>query len=242
MLGAISLFILGLLVGVTLAYVLMIRSSERSVIAARNDATREMQAHMFESISQLQDELEQLRAQAEEERAQFDGLIQQERRDHESALQRATTSTQSVSGYALQGCDALGRTIDKLLGLIGTFERWTDELNQLLRHNREMHVRNDELAQIVHQVIMVALNASIEAARAAEYGRGFSIVAAEVRELAIRAGRLSKDYRDNLYKNDLISSSTFQDLQAGGKMIAGALNELRLLNSKTRQSVSVKAA
>ncbi|MEY4561692.1 MAG: hypothetical protein RLZZ618_969, partial [Pseudomonadota bacterium] len=79
-------------------------------------------------------------------------------------------------------------------------------------------------------------------ARAGEQGRGFAVVAAEVRDLATRADKLSKDYRSNLYKNDLITGSTFQDLQAGGKMIAGALNELRLLNGKTRQSVMVEVA
>lgn len=59
-----------------------------------------------------------------------------------------------------------------------------------------------------------------------------------MRELATRADKLSKDYRNNLYKNDLITGATFQDLQAGGKMIVGALNELRMLNNKTRETVA----
>jgi methyl-accepting chemotaxis protein len=105
-----------------------------------------------------------------------------------------------------------------------------------------MQSKNDEFASIVNQVILVALNASIEAARAGEHGRGFAVVAAEVRELATRAGKLSKDYRSNLHKNDLITGSTFQDLQAGGKMITGALNELRMINDKTRQTMLAEAS
>lgn len=61
------------------------------------------------------------------------------------------------------------------------------------------------------------------------------MVAAEVKELAQRAERLSKDYRSSLYENDLITTSTFQDLQAGGKMIVGAVIGLDLLNQNTRK-------
>ncbi|TAK76089.1 MAG: chemotaxis protein, partial [Aquabacterium sp.] len=106
---------------------------------------------------------------------------------------------------------------------------------------REMHQRNDEFSAIVEQVVIVALNASIEAARAGEHGRGFAVVANEVRTLAGRAERLSKDYRANLYKNDLITTTTFQDLQAGGKMIIGAVTELQLINGKTKSVLTEEA-
>lgn len=135
---------------------------------------------------------------------------------------------------ALQTCNQLAGAIDKLMGLIKTFERWHADMSVLISHNREMHDRNDEFASIVRQVIIVALNASIEAARAGEMGKGFAVVANEVRSLANRAEALSKDYSNNLHKNDLITTTTFQDLQAGGKMIIGAVTELQVINNKTR--------
>jgi len=90
----------------------------------------------------------------------------------------------------------------------------------------------------VNQVIIVALNASIEAARAGAHGRGFAVVASEVRDLAQRAEKLSKSYRANLYQNDLITTTTFQDLQAGGKMIIGAVIGLDLINKKTKEALA----
>ncbi len=134
----------------------------------------------------------------------------------------------------LGACNQLAESIEKLLGLIKTFERWHEDMSVLLTHNRDMHARNDEFAAIVRQVVIVALNASIEAARAGDMGKGFAVVANEVRTLANRAEALSKDYRNNLYKNDLITTTTFQDMQAGGKMIIGAVTELQLINNKTR--------
>jgi len=63
-------------------------------------------------------------------------------------------------------------------------------------------------------------------------------VAAEVRDLAQRAEKLSKSYRSSLYQNDLITTTTFQDLQAGGKMIVGAVIGLDLINKKTREALA----
>lgn len=103
-----------------------------------------------------------------------------------------------------------------------------------------MHRKNDEFALIVNQVIIVALNASIEAARAGAHGRGFAVVASEVRDLVQRAEKLSKSYRSNLYQNDLITT-TFQNLQAGGKMIIGAITGLDQINRKTRETLALAA-
>ncbi|RKP46478.1 methyl-accepting chemotaxis protein [Trinickia fusca] len=104
-----------------------------------------------------------------------------------------------------------------------TFERWHEQMISLMSQNQDMHRKNHELARIVNHVLMVSLNASIEAARAGAAGRGFSIVAGEVRALATRSQELSKSYRDSLDRNDLVTTATFQDIQAGGKMITAAL-------------------
>lgn len=110
-----------------------------------------------------------------------------------------------------------------------TFERWHEQMISLMAQNHDMHSKNHELARIVNHVLMVSLNASIEAARAGAAGRGFSIVAGEVRALATRSQELSKSYRDSLDRNDLVTTATFQDIQAGGKMITAALGGVEAL-------------
>jgi methyl-accepting chemotaxis protein len=154
-------------------------------------------------------------------------------RDHE-LMQQVKEHMAQVKVKALSNCDSLATEINQLLGVVKTFERWHTEMNTLLAHNREMHARSEEFSAIVKQVVIVALNASIEAARAGEHGRGFAVIANEIRTLASRAEKLSKEYRENLYKNDLITTTTFQDLQAGGKMIVGAMTGLELINNKSK--------
>lgn len=117
----------------------------------------------------------------------------------------------------------------RLKQFAATFERWHEQMISLMAQNQDMHRKNHELARIVNHVLMVSLNASIEAARAGAAGRGFSIVAGEVRALATRSQELSQSYRDSLDRNDLLTTATFQDIQAGGKMITAALAGVQAL-------------
>lgn len=238
---SIALFALGLAIGAVGALWFARREAKQSADAALQTAAQIAEQTAQASTAELEQQLDQMRVETDQEIADIQELADEQLRTKEETVQHMREASQTLKLQTIQDSDRLGDTVGRLLGLIETFERWNDELNQLLLHNREMHSKNDEFAKIVNQVIIVALNASIEAARAGEHGRGFAVVASEVRDLATRAEKLSKDYRSNLYKNDLITTSTFQDLQAGGKMIAGALNELRLLNGKSRETVMLEA-
>ena len=140
-------------------------------------------------------------------------------------LQSATAAKEQWASRARQIAEEAAR----LRGLALTFERWHEQMISLMTQNQDMHAKNHELASIVRHVLIVSLNASIEAARAGAAGRGFGIVASEVRALATRSEELSKSYRDSLHRNDVTTTATFQDIQAGGKMIAASLSSVEAL-------------
>jgi chromosome segregation ATPase len=152
---------------------------------------------------------------------------------HESAsLEQARAALGAVQGRhddLLAHAKKIEGEAARLKQFSVTFERWHEQMISLMAQNDDMHSKNHELARIVNHVLMVSLNASIEAARAGAAGRGFSIVAGEVRALATRSQELSKSYRDSLDRNDLVTTATFQDIQAGGKMITAALGSVEAL-------------
>jgi hypothetical protein len=228
----------GLVAGAAGGWVMGRRQLQAAMAMQSEVAVSEAEARWQAELGEAQARLEAQQQALEQSRRTGDaelGRLQQEQQRMLAELQQRQEQIQRAT---LGNCGELNAEIQQLLGLAKTFERWHAELNLLISHNREMHARNDEFAQIVRQVIIVALNASIVAARAGEHGRSFAVVAGEVRELATRAEKLSKDYRDNLYKNDLLTTTTFQDLQAGGKMIVGAIVGLERINNRTREAVA----
>ena len=147
---------------------------------------------------------------------------------------------------ALGGVDAqfgkLKSDVESLLGIVSMLERWHEEIQSILDNNKDLKRKNSEFKSINQSVVMLALNAAIEAARAGEHGRGFAVVADGVRELALTSTKLAGEYQQYLDMNDLVTTTTFQDMQASGNVIRTTVANLNSVCERLRSEVRVTAA
>lgn len=91
--------------------------------------------------------------------------------------------------------DTLAQTIDNFKQ---SFDNLTMHMDNLVRRIDENNTNAEKIQAIAEQTNLLALNASIEAARAGEFGKGFTVVASEIRKLAEVAKLTAKQIRENL--------------------------------------------
>ncbi len=133
---------------------------------------------------------EELRARGHRAVAQIDQTF--------SAIQEVASAAEEISSTSIQLDQESKHVKEVVVDVCRSLVKTDEVMNNLNSHNASMEQRIKELIEqtsrineinafiqeIVSQTSLLALNASIEAAHAGEYGRGFSIVAQEIKKLA----------------------------------------------------------
>ncbi|MFJ5370391.1 methyl-accepting chemotaxis protein, partial [Bosea sp. CER48] len=118
-------------------------------------------------------------------------------------------ATQQVSQSAEQVDSAVARVLNRLDAAVARAGEATVMLDGLAEATGEIRGIVDAIAEIARQTNLLALNAAIEAARAGEAGRGFGIVAHEVKSLAVEVGEAVGHIRSRVDRlTDAAQSST----------------------------------
>lgn len=195
-----------------------------------------MQQRLLEMISQINSTTTQLSTAAEEVStvtAQTSANIQQQQsetdqlatamnemsvtvREVAESVGNTSTAANDANDEAEKGHRVMEQAVQEIGQLAVQIERASEVMTQVERDSANINTVLDVIKSIAEQTNLLALNAAIEAARAGEQGRGFAVVADEVRTLAGRTQASTAEINQIIEK-----------LQTGSRNAAQAMSQSR---------------
>ncbi len=210
------------------------------------------------SSTEISASIEQMAAGAQEQSAQaieVAGAVEEmaktimETTKNTGALADAAKESRRIAG---EGGDVIGQTIEGMDRIAQVVKMSSEKIQRLGKSSSEIGEIIQVIDDIADQTNLLALNAAIEAARAGEQGRGFAVVADEVRRLAERTTKATKEIAEMIQRIQAETGEAVGAIDAGnaeverGKKLADkageALREIVQGSDKVADLVSQVAA
>ena len=128
------------------------------------------------------------------------------------------------------GVEVARLAIEKMKAVFERAESTSGKVFELEEKTRHVHQITEIITSVAHRTNLLSLNASIEAARAGEAGRGFSVVADEIRKLSESAGRSADEI-----------SQLMHEIQADTAMVADEMRQSSVVIAEGREDVNTIA-
>jgi methyl-accepting chemotaxis protein len=132
---------------------------------------------------------------------------------------KAAGASQKAAATAREGGKVVEETLSKMRAIANSVGETAKKVQELGKRSDEIGRISGVIDDIADQTNLLALNAAIEAARAGEQGRGFAVVADEVRKLAERTGSATKEIGEMIRSIQAETKTAVAAMEAGSKEV-----------------------
>ncbi len=149
---------------------------------------------------------------------------------------KAAQASRNAADAARKGGTIVEETLEKMRAIADSVGQTAQKVKDLGKSSNQIGEIIGVIDDIADQTNLLALNAAIEAARAGEQGRGFAVVADEVRKLAERTSKATKEIAQMIQNIQTETASAVEAMQSGTAQVqlgvesttkaGGSLNEI----------------
>ncbi|WP_237562786.1 methyl-accepting chemotaxis protein [Bacillus dakarensis] len=136
-------------------------------------------------------------------------------------------SSNRVLGMTTEGTDLMGESVKQMATIDQIVQSAVQKVQGLDTHSQKITKLVSVIHDIANQTNLLALNAAIEAARAGEHGKGFAVVADEVRKLAEQVSISIKDITEIVSNIQKESANVVDSLQEGYKEVEKGTGQIK---------------